>query len=258
MQNEPVAETEPVQYARVGPVALLHLNRPRRLNAVVPPLVDALLDSLDRARDEGAASIVLAGRGRAFCAGYDLREPEPVETVDESRARLQRLQDVTRRIVQFPGPVIAAVHGYALGAGAEFALGCDLVIAGEDAVFAFPEVEVGLSVTGGISHLLPRMVGLSRAKQLVLLGERVSARQAHDLGLVARVVPQGAHEEASIALAEQLAARPSMALAMAKRALDTGIAVSLEESLDREVDDALSTLASGDARSAADRFREQH
>ncbi len=138
-----------VEYAIDGPVARLHLNRPERLNAVVPALTDSLLAGFERASRDGARAIVLAGRGRAFCAGHDLKEPEPVEDDAQARARLQRLQQVTRLIRDFPGIVIAAVHGYALGAGCEFALGCDLVVAGEDARFGFPEVGVGLSVTGG-------------------------------------------------------------------------------------------------------------
>src|SRR4030088_2024977 len=100
---------------------MVWLNRPKRLNAVGPALVDALLEALDAAGRSGARAVVLAGRGRAFCAGHDLKEPTPD---GDSRARLDRLQDVTRRLRTLPQPVIAAVHGYAIGAGAEVALGC--------------------------------------------------------------------------------------------------------------------------------------
>ena len=246
-----------VKYELRGSTALILLNRPHRLNAVVPALVDGLLDALGRAKADDARVVVLAGQGRAYCAGYDLKEPEPVETRDETRSRMQRLQDVTRRIVDFPGPVISAVHGYALGAGAEFAFGSDIVVAGEDAVFGFPEVEVGLSVTGGITMLLPRAVGLVRAKELILLGERFSAARAHELGLVSRVVPAGAHLEASLALADELAARPATSLRLAKRALDAGVDAALAAALDREVDDVMVTLASGENDEPAARFRDR-
>jgi enoyl-CoA hydratase/carnithine racemase len=243
-----------VEYAVEDRVALLHLNRPERLNAVVPALTESLLTALETAATAGARAIVLAGRGRAFCAGHDLKEPEPIEDDAAARARLQRLQDVTRWVRRFPGIVIAAVHGYALGAGCEFALGCDLVVAGEDAHFGFPEVGVGLSVTGGVSALLPIAVGPFRAKELLALGEPLTAVRAAELGLVNRVVPVGEHEAAALELAHACASRPPIALELAKRMIDEGMSRSLDEMLEREVDNALVTRGSGEAAGGRDRF----
>jgi 2-(1,2-epoxy-1,2-dihydrophenyl)acetyl-CoA isomerase len=243
-----------VEYALDDRVARLHLNRPERLNAVVPALTEALLAGLDTARADGARAIVLAGRGRAFCAGHDLKEPEPVEDDRQARARLQRLQDITRWIREFPGIVLAAVHGYALGAGAEFAFGCDLVVAGADAHFGFPEVGVGLSVTGGISALLPVLVGPFRAKELLALGELLPAARAAELGLVNRVTPVGEHESVALALAHACADRPPIALELAKRVIDEGMSSSLDEMLEREVDNAMVTRDSGEAAGGRDRF----
>lgn len=248
--------SECVSYSSNGPVASVHLDRPNRLNAVVPALVDEILAAFERARADEVRAIVLAGRGRAFCAGHDLKEPAPVEDEAAARQRLQRIQDVTRAIRSFPGPVIAAVQGYALGAGAEFALGCDLVVAGQDARFGFPEVGVGLSVTGGISALLPRTVGSVRAKELLFLGEHLSADDAYRLGLVNRVVPAGTHEQAAHELAQRLAAQPPAALALAKSLLDHGVDSTEPEALDREVDAAIATMATGEAQSAAQAFQE--
>jgi enoyl-CoA hydratase/carnithine racemase len=244
-----------VSYRAADGVARIHLDRPHRLNAVVPGLVDGLLAALDRARDEQVRVVILAGRGRAFCAGHDLKEPARAEDEAAARARLQRIQDVTRAFRSFPGPVVAAVHGYALGAGAEFALGCDLVVAAQDARFGFPEVGVGLSVTGGISALLPRVVGPVRAKELLMLGEHITADHARDLGLVNRVVPVGAHEEAALELADRLAGQPVAALALAKSLLDAGVDSTEPEALDREVEAALATMTTGEAEAAATRFR---
>ena len=140
-----------VDYELDQSVARIYLNRPHRLNAVVPELTAGLVAALGRAGQDGARVVILAGRGRAFCSGFDLKEPMPAETVLATRIRVDGIQEVTRAIRRFPGPVVAAVHGYALGAGCEFALGCDLVVAAENAEFGFPEVSVGLSVTGGIS-----------------------------------------------------------------------------------------------------------
>lgn len=230
-----------VEYVLQASVARIHLNRPERLNAVVPALQADLLASVRRAEADGARAIVLAGRGRAFCSGYDLKEPDSGEDTLQTRVRIEQIQDITRAVRRFPGVVIAAVHGYALGAGCEFALGCDLVVAAQDAQFGFPEVGVGLSVTGGISKLLPMLVGPVRAKELLLLGDRIDATTAHRIGLVNRVVPGGEHETVALELAATVASRPAVATATAKNALDRGIDATLEDALRTEVDHALIT-----------------
>src|ERR1700729_1154267 len=232
-----------VDYELTDSVARVYLNRPHRLNAVVPELTAGLVTSLNRARDDGARVVVLAGRGRAFCSGHDLKEQFPPETVLATRLRVEQIQDVTRAIRRFPGPVIAAVHGYALGAGCEFALGCDLVVAAEDAQFGFPEVSVGLSVTGGISRLLPLLVGPVRAKELLLVGERFGAARALELGLINQGASAGEHEQAAAALAARLRDQPPLAMALAKQALDRGSDCALEEALASEVDSAALTVA---------------
>ncbi|AHH96618.1 enoyl-CoA hydratase/isomerase family protein [Kutzneria viridogrisea] len=236
-----------VEYELRDGVALIHLNRPHRLNAVVPELTEGLVGALERATAESARVAVLAGRGRAFCSGHDLKEQLPAQDVSGLHRRVDRIQDVTRRVRAFPGPVIAAVHGYALGAGCEFALGCDLVVAAEDTQFGFPEVAVGLSVTGGISRLLPLLVGPMRAKELLLLGERLGAAEAARFGLVNRVTPAEGHEQLAWELACQLRERPRAALALAKQALDRGLDRTLEESMAAEVDHAVLTCFTGES-----------
>ena len=243
-----------VDYELTNAIARIHLNRPERLNAVVPALVEDLVAGLERAHTEGARVVILAGRGRAFCAGHDLKEPTPQETVLETRARLERIQDATRRIRSFPGPVIAAVHGYALGAGCEFALGCDLIVADEGAVFGFPEVGVGLSVTGGISNLLPRIVGPARAKEMLLLGEHIPASRAAELGLVNRVVAAGEHEEAALTIAQAVSARPPLSASLAKRVIDAGIDATMEEAMATEVEHAILTSLSGEGDAPKEAF----
>jgi 2-(1,2-epoxy-1,2-dihydrophenyl)acetyl-CoA isomerase len=239
-----------VDYELEESVARIYLNRPHRLNAVVPELTAGLVAALGRAERDEARVAVLAGRGRAFCSGHDLKEPVPPETVLATRRRVDGIQEVTRAIRRFPGPVVAAVHGYALGAGCEFALGCDLVVAAQDAQFGFPEVSVGLSVTGGISRLLPLLVGPVRAKELLLLGERFGADRALELGLVNRVAPAGQHEQAAAEIAARLAGQPALSLALAKQALDRGADCALEEAMAAETDFAVLTVAPGAAADA--------
>ncbi|SFR29748.1 Enoyl-CoA hydratase/carnithine racemase [Lentzea waywayandensis] len=241
-----------VDYSCAEGIAQVHLNRPERLNAVVPALVEDLLAAFARAREDEARVIVLAGRGKAFCAGHDLKEPVPVETEEQTRARLERIQDVTRAIRDFPGVVIAAVHGYALGAGAEFALGCDLIVTGGLAKFGFPEVSVGLSVTGGISSLLPKMVGPHRAKQLLLLGEHITGGTLMELGVVYRDVID--HEKHAMKLAKRIAAQPPVAALLAKRALDQGLGSTLDQALATEVDHAVITSTSGEGDKPREEF----
>lgn len=252
MNAQQPAET--VELAVDDGLALVWLNRPDRLNAVTDTLVGDLCRTLDRvhARDDVHA-VVLAGRGRAFCAGHDLKEsPE-----GESRARLELLQEVTRRLRGLPQPVIAAVHGYTIGAGAEFALGCDLVLAADDAVFQFPEAGLGLSVTGAASRLLPLLVGPLKAKELLLLGERVDAARAAQLGLVNAVLARSELLEGALSWAGRIAAQPAGAQTLTKRAVHSGIDSTVDAALELEVSHALITDVSPEYAASARSFRER-
>jgi 2-(1,2-epoxy-1,2-dihydrophenyl)acetyl-CoA isomerase len=246
-----------VDFVASGGIASIFLNRPSRLNAVVPALIDDLCAALDRAVEEDCRAVILGGRGRAFCAGHDLKEDRPILDAPAQRIRLQRVQDVTRRVRQGPFVVIAAVHGYALGAGCEFALCSDLIVAAEDAVFGFPEVRVGLSVTGGISHILPTAIGLAKAKELVLLSETIKADEAARLGLVNRVVAPDRLLGEAQAMAEALARQPRQALLLAKALLDRGPQGDMEAALEMEITVALALSGSMEAVAAADSFRKR-
>ncbi len=220
-------------------VAVIALNRPHRLNAVNDQLIEGLLDALLEIEAGEFGAVLLTGRGRAFCAGHDLKEPR-ADPHGLAR-RLEHLQDVTRRIRGLTIPVIAAVHGHAVGAGAEFALGCDLVVAAEGARFRFPEVGLGLSVTGGLTKLLPLLVGPVKAKELLLFGEPIDAHEALRLGLVNRVVPESQLMDAAMEWARRLASQPRVSTALAKAALDSGIDAAFEASLELEISHAVIT-----------------
>lgn len=252
----PATASEPdVRYQVAQDIATITLNRPHRLNAVTPALVEGLCTALDRAIADDVGAAVLTGTGRAFCSGHDLQQEQAIITEGQDRHQLQRLQDVTRKIRQAPFPVIAAVHGYALGAGCEFALCCDLIVAARDAVFGFPEVGVGLGVTGGISHLLPLTVGLPRAKELVLLGEQFGAEEALRLGLINRLAEPGQDVTYAIEMARTLCGRPRRALARAKSALNQGPEAALDVSQEIEIANALALHNTPEADLAADTFR---
>jgi enoyl-CoA hydratase/carnithine racemase len=192
-------------------VRLVLLNRPHRLNAIVPELLDDLVEAIDVANgDCNIGAIVFAGNGRAFCSGDDLKEFAS-QTADEpeTRAYIERIQDVTRAIVLGDKPVIGAIHGWAVGGGLEWVINCDFVIAAEGTRFFFPEVSWGLFVTGGVTELLPRLVGLQRARELILLGEKFDALQAKSWGLIRDVVASADLMPVAIRLAKRIAALPA-------------------------------------------------
>lgn len=244
-----------VRYEERENIAIITLDRPHRLNAVNPALVEDLLTALDKATNADVGAAIMQGAGRAFCAGHDLKHDGEPLPASEERRRLERIQDVTRKIRAASFVVIAAVHGYALGAGCEFALCADLVVASETATFGFPEVGVGLGITGGISHVLPVAVGLAKAKELVLLGEQFSAQTAAGLGLVNSVVAEADLNDRAWELACALRDRPRQALGLAKHALDRGPEEGIGTAYDREIANALALHGGDDARKAREAFR---
>jgi 2-(1,2-epoxy-1,2-dihydrophenyl)acetyl-CoA isomerase len=236
-------------------IALITLNRPSRLNAVTPELVQGLCSSVERAIDESVRVAVLTGRGRAFCSGHDLQQGDDLLSESDHRERLERIQDVTRLIKRAPFPVLCAVHGYALGSGCEFALSCDYVVAEEGAEFGFPEVSVGLSVSGGISRHLPLAVGSARARELIFFGSRFDARQALDWGLINRVVPAGSALDIALEAGRKLVELPAAALAIAKATLEQSADSTQHESFEHEIEAAIRLRASGTIRQTIDSLK---
>ena len=209
-----------------GAISVVTLNRPERLNAMNADLLRDLHAQLETAHaDPATRVIVLTGAGRAFCAGDDLKDfgdqsDSPV-TVAQTCEDIQR---VTRAMMGGPKLVIGAVHGYAVGGGFEWVLNCDLVVAADDLVAFFPEMQLGHFVTGGVTHLLPQALGHQRTMELLVLGERLSAERLHALGLVNRVVPRDEMLDTAMALARSVAERSLLATGLLKQALIGGSA----------------------------------
>lgn len=191
-------------------VRRVSLNRPQRLNAIVPALLDDLVAAIGAAdRDPDIRAIVLTGEGRAFCSGDDLKEFESQATGEaETKAYVECIQDVTRAMVLGDTPIVGAIRGWAVGGGLEWVINCDFALAAEGTRFFFPEVSWGLFVTGGVTELLPRLVGLQRAREMILFGEKFDAKQARDWGLIRDVVPDAELMPQAVALAKRLAALP--------------------------------------------------
>lgn len=201
-------------------IALVTLNRPHRLNAINTALLVDLTAALGTAmKAPETRVVVLTGAGdRAFCAGDDLLEAHDADEA-EARRQIELIQGITRLIMFEGKPVIAAVNGWAVGGGLEWVMNCDLSIWSEQARGFMPEVSLGLGVTGGVTSLLPRLVGWQRAKALFFLGEKHTAHQMLALGLAHAVVPADQVMAEAIKLAERLAAQPAAALAGLKRAI---------------------------------------
>jgi enoyl-CoA hydratase len=190
----------------LGPVRRLTLNRPASLNALNDHLMEALEAAVDAAAGEDAVRVVvLRGAGRAFCAGYDLKQDAEEGTKDASEWHRELDRDTRRlvRILELPKPVIASVHSYCLAGGLDLMLACDLAVAAEDAMFGYVDIRFG---SGIVSMFLPWIVGVRAAKELVFTGEdRISAAEARRIGLVNRVVPPDELDDATMALADEIA-----------------------------------------------------
>jgi 2-(1,2-epoxy-1,2-dihydrophenyl)acetyl-CoA isomerase len=243
---------------RADGVVTLTLDRPERRNAIDVPTWHALADALRTAADTRADRVVvLTGAGGHFCAGGDLQGAASGGEASPEGARRAMRESVGAACLALhalPKPCIAAVEGSAAGAGANLAFGCDLVLAGESARFGEVFVHRGLSVDSGGSWLLPRLVGLHRAKELVFLGDWVRARDAAQIGLVNRVVADGSALAEAHAWARRLAAASPVALARSKRALDAAFARSFAEALDDEADAIVECVASPEFADAMRQF----
>lgn len=225
----------PVHYRRETQAGVITFNRPERLNAINKDFLRAFMACLDEARtDAEARVIILTGAGRAFCAGEDLKETGEGKDLETWMEETERLQDVERLILKLGKPLIAAVPGYALGGGCEFAMSCDIRIAAEDAVFGFPETGVGLTVTTAGTKLLTQLVGLGKAKELVFTGEFVDAKTAERIGLVNRVVPRERLMDEALAMAGVIAERSPLALKLSRIAIDQGLDATFEQILELE------------------------
>jgi enoyl-CoA hydratase/carnithine racemase len=208
-----------VEVRAEGPVGIVTLRREGKLNALSTALEGALDDALGTTEVRAARAVVITGGERAFSAGADVTEMRDLDAgavLDYYRAT----GGVYERVAALPLPTIAAIAGWCLGGGLELALACDFRVAEEDAVLGLPEVGIGILPSSGGTHRLVRLVGAARAKELVLLRDRVTAAEAAALGVVTEVVPPGGALERALEMAGRLAELPPLAVSVAKQAVD--------------------------------------
>jgi 2-(1,2-epoxy-1,2-dihydrophenyl)acetyl-CoA isomerase len=248
---------ETIQVERAGGVVTVTLDRPDKMNALNGTMFDELHQVFDEVADDDEDRVlVITGNGKGFCSGADLSDV-PEGPPRHGLQRLRTIGDVALRLHRLAKPTIAKVNGVAVGAGCNLALGCDLVVAADSARFSEIFAKRGLSVDFGGSWLLPRTVGLHRAKELALLADIYSAEEARELGLVNRVVPAAELDAFVDDWANRLAAGPPLALSMTKTMLNNGAMVSMEQALEDEARCQAVNLATEDAIEARKAFVEK-
>src|SRR5262245_25299586 len=212
------------------------INRPDRRNSVDTETVTALRDAIDASNDDESRVLVLTGAGDAFCAGADLQSvhDHDIARFDVTASLRSNTNPTMRAMRSLPKPIIAQVHGPAVGVGCNYALACDLIIASEEATFGQVFIRIGLMPDGGSTYFLPRIVGYAKAFELMATGDIITAQEALSLGLINRVVPAEKLETTVNGMAERLAAAPAIALAKIKQGLNHGERSDLASALDFE------------------------
>lgn len=249
---------ETIRYEVRDGIGEVRLNRPHRLNAVVQQLYDELNEVLDRAgSDREVRVVLLTGEGRAFCVGADLKEHKAGRTAFDRREYLRGEQTVCRRLMLLHKPVVAAVNGYALGAGAEMAVASDFILMASGAKIGFPEIGIGAFLGGGVTSLLPRLVGLAKARELVFFGAQIGGEEAVRIGLACRVFPDGELIGEARAFARTLARKAPFSMQLAKEQLHLAAERTLDAVLVAELEGMTFCSTTRDWQEGVDAFAEK-
>jgi enoyl-CoA hydratase/carnithine racemase len=251
-----------ILYEKRDSIAVATFNRPDSLNAFSNQMLRELQDLLeDVERDNNLHVLILTGKGRAFSAGRDLKDLaflyEAVSASGKLREEVKLLAKITKQLTRIPKVVIAAINGLAVGIGAEFALACDIRMASDKAFFGFPEVKRALFFTNGVMYFLPKLVGLGRAKDWLLTGEKISAQEALEAGLVAAVLPADKLMPSVFDKSNIIAANAPLSIRLTKEAFQQTNEMDLESILKLEEDSVVACHASEDFFEGARAFIEK-
>ena len=238
-----------------GGILLLRINRPEAKNALNQEVRQQLAAHFQAAgKDEAVKAIVITGNGEAFAAGADIKAMADAGAVE---MMLRRNHEYWEAIARCPKPVVAAVNGYALGGGCELAMHADIIVAGEGATFGQPEVRVGIMPGAGGTQRLARAVGKFRAMLICMTGQSFSGREAFEMGLVSKVVPDGEVLDSALAIARTIAAMPPLAIQQIKEVLLAGQDAPLETALMLERKAFQLLFASADQKEGMKAFQEK-
>lgn len=238
-------------------VCWIILNRPDRLNSIVPEMLDAISDALDRAESNSEVHcVIITGAGeRAFCAGADVSHLSGLSKSEAEEIVSRKGHRVIIKILLLSKPVVAAVNGYALGGGCELAAACDFRIASDKARFSQPEINLGLIPGWGGTQLLPRLIGAFKAKEMILMGTMISAEEAFHAGLITKLVPVDSFDEEVKAFTRSLVSGPPIALSEAKRLVN--LTLGIEKGLDFEAEAFGGLFSTDDFREGVTAFKEK-
>lgn len=247
-------EFECIIYEKEENIATIKLNRPKVLNAMNKQLWLDFRNALNDVRgDPNIKVLIITGEGRAFSTGADLKDSKG-RSLTAYRDYLVHLQEISRELIRFPKPTIAAVNGYALGSGYELALACDIRIAGENGKFGSPEAKVSSSVTGGAMRLLQDLVGPGKAKELLFTCEYIDGKEAERIGLVNKTVPDNELMATVKAMAKKIAENSAFSINIIKKGLNMASEVSLEALMDYEIEGCLATVSTAERQEKLEEF----
>ncbi len=248
---------ECIIYKKEDNIATIKLNRPQVLNAMNKQLWLDLREALHDARDDEKIKVlIITGEGRAFSTGADLKDSKG-RSLQAYRDYLVYLQEISREIIRYPKPTIAAVNGYALGSGYELSLACDIRISAESAKFGSPEARVSSSVTGGAMRLVQDLVGPGKAKELLFTCEYIDGKEAERIGLVNKAVPDDKLMEETIEMAKKIAENSLFSINVIKKGLNMVPEVSLEALMDYEVEACLATVSAPERLEKLEDFKDR-
>lgn len=246
-----MSEERPVDTRREGPIARVVLSRPEARNALNLPMCLALTEAFREIdRDPDIRAVIVEGEGPVFCAGADLKERKGRDAVWIRQRRLASFEAYAT-IMRCTRPVVALVQGPTVGSGGEIAMSCDFIVAASDASFRFPEAHWG---TVGATQRLQRVIGVSRAKELLFTGREMPAAEAHALGMVARLVEPARLGEEGTQIALRIAEAPPLSMALTKQAIDLGARTDLDSGIRVEMAAIERMLADNGWKAGVDRF----
>jgi len=238
---------ERITFEKEGNIATIVLNRPDALNALDTGTFEETIAAMDDIeKDDEIRVVIITGKGRAFSAGADLKSGIPADP-----------RVLGMKFVEISKPVIAAINGLALGGGLELAMACDIMIASEDAELGLVEVNIGILPAGGGTQRLPRIVGKQKAKELLFLGERISAAEAERLGLVSRVVPADKLMDEAKDLAKRIAEKAPLAVKKLKYVVNKGMEMDLDGGIECELEGAMELMGTEDFREGIKAFSQK-
>ena len=246
---------ETIDYQITDGICTLTLNRPDSLNAMNRILINETGDAFAEANaDDNVRVIIFTGAGRAFCAGDDRHEHRHPENETEARDLVNAIQRVTNEIVLGDKPVVGAINGWAVGGGFEWAINCDFPIWAKSAKAFFPEVSLNLFVTGGVTSLLPALVGLNKAREMLFLGEKYNAQDLLEMGLAWRVVEDESLIREAMSVARKLADSPTLSTQAMKRVLNQTAMSSIKTAMAMETEATIEGFMDPKTTEFAERF----